>query len=179
MDTACGTQTSTHTVQSCSCTQVQLLPETVACRLSPVACLDLVVDMPHAYSCRDPKHTITITANSHTIVATKSGPTAAQISAQFKPENSRAPLLPGPSASQPASALSPAPSSFRSPAALAHLSNSYNFFGFSLFFSYFLLLFPPLFVCVLFAVFCVPANLLSLAAATVAQANKFIFISLP
>lgn len=150
------------------------------CRLSPVACLDLVVDMPHAYSCRDPKHTITITANSHTIVATKSGPTAAQISAQFKPENSRAPLLPGRTASQPASALSPTPSSFRSPAALAHLSNSYNFFGFSLFFPYFLLLFPPLFVCVLFAVFCVPANLLSLAAAaTVAQANKFIFISLP
>lgn len=103
------TQAHKYTVQSCSCTQVQLLPETVDCRLSPVACLDLVVDMPHAYSCRDPKHTITITANSHTIVATKSGPTAAQISAQFKPENSRAPLLPGRTASQPASALSPAP----------------------------------------------------------------------
>lgn len=108
MDTACGTQAHTNTHSA----ELQLHSSaTVArnCRLSPVACLEIVVDMPHAYSCRDPKHTITITANSHTIVATKSGPTAAQISAQFKPENSRAPLLPGRTASQPASALSPAP----------------------------------------------------------------------
>lgn len=109
MDTACGTHKHTHKHTNTPCRVAAALKCNCCQKLSPVACLDLVVDMPHAYSCRDPKHTITITANSHTIVATKSGPTAAQISAQFKPEISRAPLLPGRTASQPASALSPAP----------------------------------------------------------------------